>query len=236
MNIHKKNKTILILGAGAGMAQPFIKLLFKQWQQCTFYLLARNTAVLQPLATQGTSLGHTVELHHYDLAEMALPSFTGVEFCITYVGWLPANNEEPDKAMLLNCTGVELFINRLIETNTETLKTILITGSIAGVRVRPANRAYGLAKAALHKYALELQQKWAGRIGVTLVIPGYVSTKMLAGIQAPALLVSSPEKLAAKYETWMASQPKIVYSQPVWRLISVILKGMPEFIVNRMKQ
>lgn len=236
MSVDKTGRKILILGAGADMARPFLQILFAEWHACTFYLLARTTTALTELVEQGRSKGHTVELHHYDLEQPEALHFSGVEFCITYAGWLPTDKEAVEKAMLLNFTGIKRFVDVLIADNQLTLKHILLTGSVAGVRCRPVNRAYGLAKSALHQYALQLQKKWAGKIAVTLVIPGFIRTRMIEGMQTPAILTSTPEKLARLYVKWMDSQPKVVYSQPVWKLASFVLRNIPEFIVKRMKR
>ncbi len=236
MAVNKTGRKILILGASADMARPFLQILFAEWEACTFYFLARNTSAITDLAAQGRSKGHTVEIHYYDVEKPEVLRFSGVEFCITYTGWLPDDNNAVEKSMLLNFTGIKQFVDVLISDNQQTLKHILFTGSIAGVRIRPANQAYGLAKAALHQYALELQKNWAGKIAITLVIPGFVQTKMIAGMQTPGILTSTPEKLAYHYVKWMGSQPKVVYSQPVWKLISFGLRIVPEFIIKRMKR
>lgn len=234
MSENKSGNRILILGAGSDMAGAMIRLLFQEWNGCTFYLLARNISALKELAAQGESSGHKVELHHYDLMEPARLHFPNTEYCITYTGWLPDNKEAFEKSMLLNFTGIEVFVNGLIEDSGQTLKHIIITGSVAGVRCRPANRAYGLAKMALHDYALRLQKKWVGKIAVTLVIPGYVRTKMIADMKTPGILTLTTEQIAKKYYRYLESKPKKVYSQFSWKLVSTTLRLLPEFIIKRL--
>lgn len=235
MSAAKTGRKILIFGASADMAKPLLDLLFSNWQQCTFYLLARNVAALQPLAVAGKNKGHEVIISQYDIEQPPAIHFTGIEFCITYAGWLPDDKNAVEKSRLLNFTGIQLFVDALIKNNADTLEHIMITGSVAGVRCRPVNRAYGMAKQALHKYAIELHDKWKNKITITLVIPGFIQTKMLDGMSTPRILTLDPKRLAKSYLKWLSTKPKQVYSQPVWKAISVVLRLMPEFLVKRMK-
>lgn len=228
-------KSALILGAGSDMARPLLDLLFTNWDSCEFYLLARNPGTLQALKDAGEARGHRVRLVTYDLLSPTDINLTGVECCITFAGWLPPDNSEPVKTMEVNATAIQQFTEKLIATNIDSLKHIIITGSIAGVRVRPSNRAYGAAKSALHQWARKLQKEQAGTIDITLVIPGYVKTKMIRGMQTPSFLTLSPQHMAEKYYQWIYSRPAIVYSQPAWKMIARILRAAPEFLVKRMK-
>lgn len=226
---------MVVLGASSGMAQALLPLLFERWQSCCFYLLARNIGALQNLAGQATQKGHKVETITYDLEKPSALHLTGIHYCLVFAGWLPPDNSHPEKAMWVNHTAIQQFVDGLVENNQNTLEHVLITGSIAGVRVRPSNWAYGKAKAALHAYTRGLQKKWGGSFATTLVIPGYVSTKMLDGLSTPGFLTLSAEAMAEKYWGWMSARPSVVYSQPAWWLIGWVLRLMPGFIIRRMK-
>ena len=231
----KSHKTVLILGAGSDMAVSFVTLLANTWHKCTFHLLARNPAHLQNLKAHAEGHGHQVFLHEYDLLNPPVADFTGIEYCVVYAGWLPPDNNDPEKTMTINSTAIQKFLDKLITVNKLSLEHIIITGSIAGVRVRPSNKAYGQAKASLHSYVYDLQKKYGAAVTFTLVIPGYVKTKMIAGHRTPGLLTVSPVKMAKKYLEWLVTKPTVIYSQPIWRLIAGILRKVPEFIIQRMK-
>ncbi|MEO7309052.1 MAG: SDR family oxidoreductase [Chitinophagaceae bacterium] len=190
---------------------------------------------MKALAHQGDALGHHIHLHTYDLLNPSDLDLTDIEYCITYAGWLPPDNSEPEKTMLVNCTGIQFFLDKLINVNRLILEHVVITGSIAGVRVRPSNEAYGKAKHCLHQYVHNLQEKYGAKITFTLVIPGYVQTKMIAGHNTPALLTVSTQKMARKYIDYLESKPKLAYSQPAWGLIAIVIKMIPGFILKRMK-
>ena len=224
----------MILGAGSDMAMALILELFAKWANCHFCLLARNTSKLEKLKTEAAANNHKVDLYTYDLEHPTDLHFSGIQYAITFAGWLPPDNTEPEKAMLINHTAIQLFLEGLIKDNNQTLEQIMITGSIAGVRVRPSNMAYGQAKAALHQYAYELQKRHPNFV-TTLVIPGYVKTRMLEGLSTPGALTLSVTQMAEKYLLWLETKPKTAYSQPAWRIIGLILRMIPSFILKRMK-
>lgn len=235
MDHYKSGRHILVLGAGSDIAKALLRILFSSWSNCHFYLLARNVNALDEIEQEGKAKGHTIEIFTYDLLHPPELHFSNIECCLVFSGWLPPDNSEPEKAMIINYTAIRSFLDRLIKDNSGVLKQLIITGSIAGERVRPANKTYGEAKAALHKYAKELQQEWAGKMYVTLVIPGYVNTKMIEGKETPAMLTLSPQKMAEKYVGYLALRPRISYSQPAWKLIATILKLLPEFVIKKLK-
>lgn len=234
MPIQQNNKHILILGATSDIASPLLLTIISKWKHCTFYLLARNTEKLHDIKKTIEEQNNYVELINYDLLNPPDVHFSRIEYCIILAGWLPKNENETNKTMLVNFSGIKIFIDKLIFDNINSLKQIIITGSIAGVRIRSKNKNYGMAKQALHHYALNLQNNKEYHFKTALVIPGYIKTKMIEGINTPKTLTISPENLAAKYFIWMDEKPSIVYSQPIWRGIALILKTIPEFIMKRL--
>lgn len=236
MVISSKGNRILILGASSDMAIAFIKLLFHKWNSSHFYLLARNTDTINNLIAEGKLFGHTVEVKAYDLLQPTEVFFTEINYLVVYAGWLPPDNSQPELSMQVNFTAIKSFVEKFISNNTASLKQIILTGSMAGVRVRPKNRSYGQAKAALHQYAKKLQQQWKKQFTVTLVIPGLVKTKMIAYHKTPALLTISVEVIAEKYWHWMHTQPQVVYSQRIWQFIAFGLRNIPDFLIRNTKK
>lgn len=234
MAINQNNKHILILGATSDIASPLLIKIISKWKNCTFYLLARDVSRLQGIKKIIKEQNNKVDLIDYNLLNAPDIVFSGIEYCLVLAGWLPEDEKEADKTLLVNFSSIKLFIDKLILNNKKSLKQIIITGSIAGVRIRNKNKSYGIAKQALHQYAFELQNNKAYHFKTTLVIPGYIKTKMIEGMITPKILTILPEKLAAKYFNWMNKKPNVVYSQPVWRGIALILKTIPEFIMKRL--
>ncbi|MDA3616012.1 SDR family NAD(P)-dependent oxidoreductase [Polluticaenibacter yanchengensis] len=229
------NQSIVILGASADMAKPFIEKLAVAKQFGTYYLLARDVTKLNDIKNTLVLSGAEVNVLPVDLSQPFEPFYFKEVHCfVSFAGWLPENNNQIDKSMLVNYEAIKQFTLDLITNNSDTLEHVMLIGSIAGVRVRQRNWNYGAAKAALHKFALELQRTYTG-FKTTLVIPGYVQTKMLDGLKTPAALTISTEAMADKLIGYLKTKPGLVYSQTAWRVIGMILLLIPEFIFKRLK-
>ena len=55
--------------------------------------------------------------------------------------------------------------------------SIIMIGSVSGVRPSPGTAAYGAAKAGLHQLATSLAVEWAPKVRVNSVVPGPVATE-----------------------------------------------------------
>ncbi len=58
--------------------------------------------------------------------------------------------------------------------------SIIMIGSVSGVRPSPGTAAYGAAKAGLHHLATSLAVEWAPKVRVNVVVPGPVATQAAA--------------------------------------------------------
>ena len=58
--------------------------------------------------------------------------------------------------------------------------SIIMIGSVSGVRPSPGTAAYGAAKAGLHHLATSLAVEWAPKVRVNVVVPGPVATETAA--------------------------------------------------------
>jgi NAD(P)-dependent dehydrogenase (short-subunit alcohol dehydrogenase family) len=56
--------------------------------------------------------------------------------------------------------------------------SIIMVGSVSGVRPSPGTAAYGAAKAGLHHLVTSLAIEWGPRVRVNTVIPGFVATEL----------------------------------------------------------
>lgn len=230
----ERNKNILVLGATSDIAMSLIHLLIYSWHNCKFYLLARDISKLQDLKNEAEKNNHQVKLIHYDLLKPTEISFHNINYYIVLAGWFPNGKSEAEKTLQVNFTGIKEFTEKLITENQQYLEHILITGSVAGVRRRNLNKDYGIAKQLLHEYTIQTQKNPNFNFKTTLVIPGYVNTKMTAGLKLNRNLMIEHQKLATKYLVWMDKKPKEIYSQPIWHLIAIVLKMIPEFIMKRL--
>jgi decaprenylphospho-beta-D-erythro-pentofuranosid-2-ulose 2-reductase len=226
-----EQRKILIAGATSAIGVAIVHQLAQLERSTQFVLLAKN---LSELKLQLSGLNASIEMQQYDLENPVELATQNITHYIQLIGWLPKDNSETEKTFLLNYAGVKKMTEQIIAQNKESLQQIIITGSVAGVKIREQNKDYGNAKAALHQYAKQLQAQYK-TFTTTLVIPGYIDTKMLDGKKTPAFLTISPTALAKKYIDWIQSKPAIVYSQPIWQLISLVLKCIPEFVFKLIK-
>ncbi|MDZ7773784.1 MAG: SDR family oxidoreductase [Balneolaceae bacterium] len=113
---------------------------------------------------------------------------------------------------------------------------IIGLSSVAGERGRKANYVYGSSKAGLSAYLSGLRQRLAPQgIQVVTVKPGYVDTKMTAGMDLPGPLVLSPDKVARKtYSAWKRGK-SVTYVTWYWRVIITLVKMVPERLFKRLE-
>ncbi len=112
---------------------------------------------------------------------------------------------------------------------------IIAIGSVAGDRGRQSNYIYGAAKGALQIYLSGLRNRLSRhRVRVITVLPGFVHTKMTAGLGLPPLLTATPSQVAADIWRAYAKSRDVVYTRWFWRWIMALIKAIPEPIFKRL--
>jgi decaprenylphospho-beta-D-erythro-pentofuranosid-2-ulose 2-reductase len=111
---------------------------------------------------------------------------------------------------------------------------IVVISSVAAVRVRRANFAYGAGKAGLDAFAQGLAEALRPYgVGVTIVRPGFVRTKMTRGLRPPPFS-SDVETVARAVADGLSSGAAVVYVPPSLRLLSALLRVLPNPIFRRL--
>jgi decaprenylphospho-beta-D-erythro-pentofuranosid-2-ulose 2-reductase len=140
------------------------------------------------------------------------------------------------KVMTTNYTGPALFLlaaARLLEERRG--GCIIGISSVAGERGRASNFIYGSAKAGLSALLSGLRNRLAKRgVHVLTVKPGFVATRMTAGMDLPKRLTAQPSEVAAAIIRAQQQGKDILYIKPVWRLIMLIIAVIPERIFKRL--
>ncbi|MEN9552528.1 MAG: hypothetical protein RLZ67_838 [Actinomycetota bacterium] len=104
---------------------------------------------------------------------------------------------------------------------------IVLLSSVAGERVRKGNPAYGATKAGIDGFALALDHELVGTGASLLVVrPGFVSTKMTAGMKK-APFSTDADSVAAIVEKGIATDKKVVWAPGLLRWMFLILKNVP---------
>jgi decaprenylphospho-beta-D-erythro-pentofuranosid-2-ulose 2-reductase len=114
--------------------------------------------------------------------------------------------------------------------------TIIGISSVAGDRGRATNYIYGSAKAGFSAFLSGLRNRMAGLgVHVITVSPGFIATRMTAGMDLPAKLTATPEEVAEAIFAAQEKRRNIVYVRPIWWLVMLIIRNIPEPVFKRLK-
>ena len=112
--------------------------------------------------------------------------------------------------------------------------TIVVLSSVAGERARRSNFVYGASKAGLDAFAQGLGDALApAGVRVVVVRPGFVHTRMTAGLAA-APLATTPDKVADAVVAAVARGSHTVWAPAPLRLVMAILRHLPRPIFRRL--
>lgn len=239
---------ILILGArsdiGKAVAHKFAAL------GHPVQLAARN---VDSLAAEKTDmeLRHNVPvtLHEFDALALdtheafisALPELPRVAVCaVGLMGQQDENERDIEAAariMRSNYEGPASILaslaNRFEKRGSGALVGI---SSVAGDRGRATNYVYGSAKAGFTAFLSGLRNRLAKQgVHVVTVLPGFVATQMTEGMDLPSKLTAEPSEVADAIARAVERKKDVIYVRPVWRLIMLIIRNIPERIFKGMK-
>lgn len=114
--------------------------------------------------------------------------------------------------------------------------TIIGLSSVAGERGRQSNFIYGSAKAAFTAYLSGLRNYlYDKKVHVMTVKPGFMATKMTEGLPLNPKLTATPQQAAHYIFKGYKKQKNNIYVLPIWGLIMMIIRNIPEFIFKKMK-
>ena len=239
---------MLVLGANSDMA----KATARRFAQAGYniYLASRNTEELDK------------EVHHLELkyqvkskarffdaldfsshaafyAELD-PKPAGVVLAFGMLGDQKQGQDDMQHAQKLidtNYTGA-VSILETIAADFERRRHGFIVGisSVAGDRGRQSNYIYGSAKAGLSVYLSGLRHRlFPAGVQVLTIKPGFVATKMTAGLDLPQKLTAKPGEVAERIYKGVTKKKNTIYVKPIWRLIMWIIIHLPEWVFKRTK-
>ncbi len=112
--------------------------------------------------------------------------------------------------------------------------TLIVLSSVAAERPRAANAVYGAAKAGLDALAQGLADAAAGTgVRVLVVRPGFVRTRMTAGLAAAPMSVA-PEQVADATVRAVAGRAHTVWVPGRLRFVFAVLRHLPRSIFRRL--
>jgi decaprenylphospho-beta-D-erythro-pentofuranosid-2-ulose 2-reductase len=240
--------TVLILGARSDMAMAIAHCFAKEGYD--IQLAARNADGLAS-DTSDIVLRYQVAVtqHEFDALNTEshgafvehLPVLPDIAVCaVGYMGEQAENERGTQAASLVMRSNYEgpasilaVLANHLEERGTGCLVGI---SSVAGERGRATNYIYGSAKAGLTAFLSGLRNRLAKKgVHVVTVLPGFVATKMTEGMYLPTKLTAQPEEVADAVLKAALKKQNVIYVKPIWRLIMMIIRNIPEQVFKGMK-
>lgn len=214
------------------------------------HLVARNPERLDTDRTD-LQLRHDVPvtLHDLDLLDTAahgpfldsLPTLPGITICaVGLMGEQAENEADPTRAAEIlrsNFEAPALLLGAIANRYEAAGKgTIVGISSVAGERGRATNYIYGSAKAGFTAFLSGLRNRLAKKgVHVVTVLPGFVATRMTAGMDLPAKLTAQPAELGEAIFRAVARRRNVIYVRPIWQLVMAIIRNIPEPVFKRLK-
>jgi decaprenylphospho-beta-D-erythro-pentofuranosid-2-ulose 2-reductase len=115
--------------------------------------------------------------------------------------------------------------------------TLVGVSSVAGDRGRASNYLYGAAKAGFTAFLSGLRNRLApAGIRVVTVKPGFVRTRMTAGMKLPPLLTAEAKEVGqAIFKAAEGGRSDVIYVRPIWRFVMTAIGLIPERIFKRLR-
>jgi decaprenylphospho-beta-D-erythro-pentofuranosid-2-ulose 2-reductase len=176
-------------------------------------------------------LGHSVSTTEYD-AGLSVDELDGMlehacaehplELAIVAVGSM--SSKSFSDGVVVNGLSVAVLLHALVRRKPE---QIVVLSSAAAVRPRQSMAAYSLGKQLADSTAVLLGRQ-AAETGVRVLVvrPGFVSTRMTAGLAVPPL-ASTPEQVARRVESAVRDHRTIVWVPRAMGLAVRVLNVLP---------
>ncbi len=148
---------------------------------------------------------------------------------------LDADPQEAAEVMRVTFLGAgSLMLHCLRRLRDQGHGTLVVLSSVAAERPRAGNAVYGAAKAGLDALAHGLGDAAAGSgVRVVVVRPGFVHTKMTAGL-TPAPMAVAAEDVADATVRALAGRAHTVWVPGRLRLVFAVLRHLPRAIFRRL--
>jgi decaprenylphospho-beta-D-erythro-pentofuranosid-2-ulose 2-reductase len=240
-------QTVLILGATSTVAMELAILYAKRGAK--LQLASRDIQRLNPLKSDlAIRFNTTVNLIEFDVEDtkshttfyQSLDTKPDIVVCL--FGFLGKQEEAivdwhiALKIFNVNFVGAVSILNIISRDFKTKQKGVLVgVSSVAGERGRQSNYMYGSAKAGFTTYLSDFEMNLVSRkVQVITINPGFIRSKMIAGIDTPAILTASPGKVAHVIIKAVEKKRDVVYVLWIWRWIMLIIKLFPESLFKKL--
>lgn len=240
---------MIVLGSTSEVAQAFVEKMLQEGEKFErIYLFTSNKETTERFArhidvkflqqSEVIELDVTKEIHHQNFDHIN----SNLLFCAT--GYLGQSTEEAlydnkntQRIVEINYSKLIPIINYFAQKfENRRSGTIIGLSSVAGDRGRQSNFIYGSAKAAFTAYLSGLRNYlYEKKVHVLTVKPGFMATKMTEGLPLNPKLTATPQQAAAGIYNAYKKQKNTIYVLPVWSVIMMIIRNIPEFIFKKLK-
>ena len=240
---------MIILGSNSEVAQSFVeKVLEAGGKYSTIFLFTSNKETTEKFAKHiDVKYFQQSEIIELDLMkEIDYTKFDDITsdllFCAT--GYLGEGTEEglydnknTERIIDINYAKLVPVLNFFAEKmERQRSGNMIVLSSVAGDRGRQSNFIYGSAKAGLTAYLSGLRNYlYDKKVHVMTVKPGFMETKMTEGLPLNPKLTATPKQAAESIYKAFKSQKNVAYVLPIWSIIMLIIKNIPEFIFKKLK-
>lgn len=240
---------MIILGSNSEVAQAFVERVLSKGEKFpNIYLFTSNTETTEKFAkhlevkylqqSEVISLDLMEEINYSNYDYISSPLL----FCAT--GYLGEGTEEAlydnkntERIIDINYAKLVPVMNFFAQKmEARRGGTIIALSSVAGERGRQSNFIYGSAKAGFTAYLSGLRNYlFDKKVHVLTVKPGFMATKMTEGLPLNPKLTATPKQAANSIYKAYKSRKDVAYVLPIWWLIMMIIKNIPEFIFKKLK-
>ena len=238
---------MLVLGGGSEIALATVRALVADRAR-SIVLAARRPHELEPVAAELRAAGATVvELIHFDaldtdghraFVEQAFARQEDLDLVIVAFGMLGEGAEHDEaravevaRTNYVGAVSVSLSVARRLERQGH--GTLVILSSVAAERARASSFVYGSTKAGLDAFAQGLGDSLEGTGARVMVVrPGFVRTKMTAGLE-PAPFSTTPQAVADATVAGLRRGAHTVWAPPVLRIVMAGLRHLPRPLYRR---
>lgn len=240
---------MIVLGSTSEVAQAFVEKALQEGEKYErIYLFTSNKEATERFArhidvkflqlSEIIELDLTKEINYFEFENIN----SNLLFCAT--GYLGEGTEEglydnknTERIIDINYSKLVPVINYFAQKfESKRSGTIIGLSSVAGDRGRQSNFIYGSAKAAFTAYLSGLRNYlFERKVHVLTVKPGFMATKMTEGLPLNPKLTATPKHAAECIYKAFKKQKNVAYVLPIWGVIMLIIRNIPEFIFKKLK-
>jgi decaprenylphospho-beta-D-erythro-pentofuranosid-2-ulose 2-reductase len=212
-------------------------------------LAARPSERLDAARARLEGLGCAVETLPFDAraldthADVVRKAFTGGDIDVAVVAFgLLGDNEQAwtdvdtavELAQVNYTAAVSVGVALAERLRAQGHGALVALSSVAGERARRSNFVYGSTKAGMDAFYSGLTEALRpSGVGVTVVRPGFVHTRMTEG-RKPAPLSTTPEAVAAVVVDAVRNRRELVWAPAPLRVLMSVLRHLPRAVFRRL--